>query len=98
VNSRDFAYWIQGYFEIERARAGGADIILNNSQVECIQKHLAMVFVHEIDPSFGKSNPALDALHRDKQKQEIDELKAELKKANAAHQSTFTPSNPVMRC
>jgi hypothetical protein len=48
MTSRDFAYWLQGYFEIH----GKADS-LTPEQVEMIKRHLALVFQHEIDPSFG---------------------------------------------
>jgi uncharacterized protein YfkK (UPF0435 family) len=46
MTSREFAYWLQGFFEI----SGSED--LSKSQVEMIKKHLNMVFVHEIDPSY----------------------------------------------
>lgn len=49
MTSREFAYWLQGYFEIS---GGSGD--LRFDQVELIQKHLAMVFIHEIDPSYPK--------------------------------------------
>jgi hypothetical protein len=48
MTSRDFVYWLQGYFEIT-----GADATLGPAQIDRIKKHLALVFVHEIDPSFG---------------------------------------------
>jgi len=59
MTSRDFCYWLQGYIEI----TDGRKATLDAQQVECIRKHLAMVFKHEIDPSFGKDGPALDAIH-----------------------------------
>ena len=59
MQSRDFCYWLQGYIEL--APTGG----LTAEQVECVKQHLAMVFVHEIDPSFPKSQQAaLDAAHK----------------------------------
>lgn len=48
MTSRDFAYWLQGYFEITRERGG-----MTSEQVDLIRKHLAMVFIHEIDPKAG---------------------------------------------
>lgn len=51
MNSRDFVYWLQGYFEI--MEAGGQRPSLTPEQVEIIKKHLQLVFVHEIDPSMG---------------------------------------------
>lgn len=47
MKSRDFCYWLQGYFEIDNT---GED--LDSHKVEIIQRHLNMVFEHEIDPSF----------------------------------------------
>jgi len=50
MTSRDFCYWLQGYIEL--ATAGQRLTNLNPAQLDCVAKHLAMVFVHEIDPSF----------------------------------------------
>jgi hypothetical protein len=55
MQSRDFCYWLQGYFEIH-----GGDVVLTPAQVDMIKKHLNMVFVHEIDPAMG------DKPHQDK--------------------------------
>lgn len=52
MTSRDFAYWLQGYFEVTAAEFN--TLTLTSAQVDCIKKHLAMVFIHEIDPSFPK--------------------------------------------
>ena len=54
MTSRDFCYWLQGYLEVRSA--GTNDTTpgpIFPQQVECIQKHLALVFEHEIDPSQG---------------------------------------------
>jgi hypothetical protein len=61
MTSRDFAFWLQGYFEL-----CAPDSAITARQAECIRKHLAMVFVHEIDPSMGtKEHQAkLDAEHQ----------------------------------
>ena len=48
MTSRDFAYWLQGFFEIS-----GTAEPLTGLQIKLIKDHLAMVFVHEIDPSMG---------------------------------------------
>ena len=47
MTSRDFCYWLQGYFEVSNPN------IIEQPQVEMIQKHLNLVFKHEIDPSMG---------------------------------------------
>ena len=57
MTSRDFCYWLQGFFEL----TGPSQTGLSVSQVDCITKHLNMVFIHEIDPSMP--NPKLDDAH-----------------------------------
>lgn len=49
MTSRDFCYWLQGFFEIDN----DPGLTLGVSQVQSIKKHLALVFAHEIDPSQG---------------------------------------------
>jgi hypothetical protein len=62
MSSRDFVYWLMGFFEL---RGVGNDSALTSEQVRCIQAHLAMVFKHEIDPSYGDTphQAALSVLH-----------------------------------
>ena len=59
MTSRDFCYWLQGFFELR----GKED--MSSEQVECVAKHLALVFKHEIDPSAGppKHQDDLDKIH-----------------------------------
>lgn len=47
MTSRDFAYWLQGFFEVSGATEIDAE------QTAAIKRHLNMVFKHEIDPSMG---------------------------------------------
>ena len=47
MTSRDFAYWLQGFFEIADEDA------ITKRQADIIKKHLNLVFKHEIDPSMG---------------------------------------------
>ena len=47
MTSRDFAFWLQGFFEIQKP------VTIDAAQVAMIKAHLAMVFIHEIDPSMG---------------------------------------------
>lgn len=56
MTSRDFAYWLQGYFEIGDLTSNkpGEDP-LTVAQVNVIRKHLNMVFKHEIDPKMGSA-------------------------------------------
>lgn len=64
MTSRDFCYWLQGYFEVAE-RGGSRPEALSPSQVEAVKAHLAMVFKHEIDPSFGdeKKQKELNDIH-----------------------------------
>jgi hypothetical protein len=59
MTSRDFCYWLQGFFEI----SGAHDI--NEEQVKCVQKHLNLVFKHEIDPTMGNNEKQalLNSIH-----------------------------------
>lgn len=51
--SRDFCYWLQGYFEISVVNS------LDAKQVGIIRNHLNLVFEHEIDPSIDGNNKEL---------------------------------------
>ena len=55
MTSRDFCFWLQGFFEIAKPMQ------LGPNEIELIEKHLKLVFVHEIDPSMP--NPKLDKIH-----------------------------------
>lgn len=57
MTSRDFVYWLQGFLEISGASA------INEPQTAIIRNHLNMVFIHEIDPSFG-DNKIQDTLRK----------------------------------
>lgn len=59
MTSRDFCYWLQGFFEIGKA------VTLDAEQTEMIKRHLAMAFKHEIDPSYGddKKQTELQKIH-----------------------------------
>jgi hypothetical protein len=59
MTSRDFAYWLQGYFEISEPKT------ISEKETTMIKKHLALVFKHEIDPSMGddKHQSELNTIH-----------------------------------
>jgi hypothetical protein len=54
MNSIDFCFWLQGYFEI----SGATEI--SEAQTKIVKEHLNLVFKHEIDPVREKqtSTPA----------------------------------------
>jgi len=71
MTSRDFCYWLQGFFELdgEAPAVPGVELPgLTERQVECIRRHLALVFKHEIDPSAGPPahQAELNAVHESK--------------------------------
>lgn len=59
MTSRDFCYWLQGLFELSNPQS------LTVDQTNMVKQHLAMVFVHEIDPTMGDKakQSLLTALH-----------------------------------
>jgi hypothetical protein len=61
MTSRDFAYWLQGYFEIAEPKQ------ISEKETNMIKKHLALVFKHEIDPSMGdeEHQNELNHIHND---------------------------------
>ena len=48
MKSRDFCYWLMGFFELQ-----GTNQALTPEQVQIIKNHLKLVFLHEIDPSYS---------------------------------------------
>ena len=66
MTSRDFCFWLQGFFEL-RAKDPMGFTGITFDQTEAIKRHLALVFAHEIDPKADGGNPgakaALDAIH-----------------------------------
>lgn len=62
MTSRDFCYWLQGFFEIADPKS------MTTEQVEMVKRHLNMVFFHEIDPTFGdeRQQQILDEIHKNK--------------------------------
>ena len=59
MTSRDFAFWLQGFFEVANPSTIGS------KETELIKKHLALVFKHEIDPEMGdeQHQAELNAIH-----------------------------------
>lgn len=55
--TRDFCYWLNGWLELAQPTSA------NEEQMKIIQKHLSMVFQHDIDPSFGENTEELRKIH-----------------------------------
>lgn len=84
MTSRDFCFWLQGYFEIARSSDEGARITMNAAQTELLKQHLALVFKHEIDSSMGdeKHQAALNEIHE----------------SPNTHQQPPRPGKTLLRC
>lgn len=63
MKASDFCYWLQGFFEIENERNPNID--LTKKQVDIVQRHLALVFKHDLDPKQGtpEHQEELQAIH-----------------------------------
>jgi hypothetical protein len=66
----EFCYWLQGFFELLNAEFEALAMPsqskqLHESQVEMIERHLALVFKHDIDPKAGtpEHQAELQAIH-----------------------------------
>lgn len=59
MKSTEFCYWLQGLFELTDVKT------LDAKQTQLIKNHLALVFKHEIDPSYGdeEHQQALQEIH-----------------------------------
>lgn len=85
MTSRDFCYWLQGYFELTGGT--GADL-MSADKVMTVKNHLALVFRHEIDPSIDGGNQKL-----------ADELQKIHDGGKTLVAPTGpTPGGPVYRC
>ena len=67
----EFCYWLQGFFEISDAKRDGITgavplPTLDCREIDCIKRHLALVFKHEIDPGYSadpKVQAEMQAIH-----------------------------------
>lgn len=100
MTSRDFCYWLQGFFELGQLET----LELDEAQVVSIRNHLAMVFAHEIDPSAGdeKHQEILDGLHTlsMEDRQALEGAIEKLKSANPTKTVADRPLDPnqLYRC
>lgn len=85
MTSRDFCYWLQGMLELSGATE------LDARQTDLVRRHLNMVFVHEIDPSFPKDQQAaLQAAHDGKPPEKPQEVHV--------HHHHGHPGDKLIRC
>jgi hypothetical protein len=57
MKSVEFCYWLQGLFELAEPKS------LTEAQTRMVKNHLALVFKHEIDPSYGSDQDELYDIH-----------------------------------
>jgi len=95
VTSRDFCYWVQGFFELT-----GKTESLSKEQVKTIQQHLAMVFKHEIDPSMGDKahQDKLTEIHKKSDLQEDLEESDKVKELRKLLAEQGPRRDPLIRC
>lgn len=75
MKASEFCYWLQGYFELRKAglaQMTGTPLptgAINAEQAEMIERHLALVFKHDIDPQAGppEYQQQLQSIHDGKQ-------------------------------
>lgn len=82
MTSRDFVFWLQGYLEIAAEGKFADEVALTPGQLRCVQRHLALVFKHEIDPSMKEPGPKTE--HE--------------KKLDGAHFPGSGGKDPLIRC
>lgn len=89
MTSRDFVYWLQGFFEIQSSNEA-----LTPEQVQIIKNHLKLVFLHEIDPSYS-DNKVVQQIF-----QNIHDGKDPLLGIQGVSSTTLStnPSNVIAKC
>jgi hypothetical protein len=101
MTSRDFVFWLNGYFEISTPQTIG------KNETELIKKHLNLVFKHEIDPAMGdeKHQQDLNIIHNIKHQYPQTEEEAIAKWGNKPSpdytfniHGWYNPKEGVPRC
>lgn len=106
MTPRDFVYWLQGYFELSNVP------VIGDAQVECIQRHIALVRTTEPQDVIVGTIENLLRVTRDVAifqtvvgayfQHVIDPEHPDQDAANAAHftgySGKFNPNDTVYRC
>lgn len=102
MQSRDFCYWLQGFFELSLE-----DQEISAEQATLIRQHLSLVFKHEIDPSMGdqKHQDELNEIHSVKISDDIVDNYWEHKYGPCPHpgwevgiHGWYDPNGAIPRC
>lgn len=93
MTSRDFCYWLQGFFELAEGQSG-----MSHEQAEAVRKHLALVFKHEIDPSHGDEThqAELSAIHDGKPLPTKEDVEKAVEKAVSKLPRPHDPNRRIM--
>lgn len=90
MNTVDFAYWLQGFYELSDTSEG-----ITAKQAEIIQQHLHLVFLHCIDPVRDEESNAtpqeMNAVH---QRPPVKPSTPSSLSASSWH----TNNDPLIRC
>jgi len=91
MNSREFCYWLQGVYELNKPASFSAE------QTELIRRHLQLVFQHDIDPSAGgpEVQAKLNATHEGLTKAEVEAIVGDKIKSQP---EPFDHHNTLIRC
>lgn len=94
MTSRDFCYWLQGFFELT-----GGDGALSGKQSALVRKHLALVFIHEIDPSAGdeREQKKLNDVHAPSREFTDEDIQA-IRKEVEKFMPPYRPGGTLARC
>ena len=96
MNAVDFCYWLQGNFELNDVKA------MSKEQMQVIQNHLNLVFVHEIDPiRENESNATVEALNAAHSGADMNAIKPNIVKPNNMKLSIKPAgfgNDPLQRC
>ena len=92
MTSKDFCYWLQGFFELSKT-----DEPLTPEQVRTIKNHLKLVFLHEIDPSYS-DDPTVQAIFQNIHdgKKPLEGIK--LEKPNKFSHNMNRPGERLIKC
>lgn len=84
MKAEEFCYFLQGLFEVAGMKS------CNEEQWETIRRHLALVFIHDIDPKAG------DAAHQQKLNEAHSPTQVKTPPFHQPHD--FPSGGPLIRC
>lgn len=89
MTSRDFVFWLQGFFEITEPKE------INEKQTEMIKNHLNLVFYHEVDNISKQKEELNDGISI---QNDTEELKESYDYLNKTDEFFADDNNGILRC